>query len=222
MIDRPPKGIMLPFTERDPGFDPVSKEPIMRDSGEIIGGQKFFDDPEFARFMLARSSNDDEGNQVSWTVESPNPVETLNALKEFLTDGEYEEGTARLNLHGAKTEEGTALFLPSYISSQSLIGGGVVCFNGDPADVAAEVLTQPERVQAFAFGNGLIDVWWQPAWPMKFHNIRTHEVLLIETVPGSLSRLALDQCMASTASSEVRRNIDDTIDEMAQYIPTLE
>ncbi len=217
----PPKGVLIPFTERDVGFEPRPGEKDMRDSVKVIGGQKFFEDPHYIGFSLRKSSVPESRTFMKWTLDDPDPTKMLHSLKDVLAQGDYENGTGTMVLENLEAERARELFLPTNVTVRTIFGAGTIHLEGDAVDIAAEVLAHPERISLFSLSNRQLSIWWGTSWPTKYHDIHSHEVTLREIEPGALTRFVVDQCVSFTAGMEIKQSVDQTLDEMSAYIPSL-
>lgn len=215
-VTPPQKGVQLTYTERDIGFGPMSGEPDERDGERVIGGQKFFTDPHNMAFALLDKSL----SEVRWTLATSGPDETLLAIADVLAQGDFEEGRGTIALANDKKQQAQSLFLPGNKRVVTIVGGETIQLKGDAVDIAAKVLADPGLVRAFLIANKHLAISWGYAWQMSFHDISSCELRIREKRPDSLARYVVDQCVAVTAGDEVKASIDETLDEMGEYIPS--
>lgn len=207
--ERPPKNVLLPYVSK---FDSKSG-----------GAFKFFDDPDCigAEFEIA-----DDGTRheigMEWAAKEMGMRATLSALRDVLTQGDYEGGKAFILRENAHFDESLQFFSRSNERRKMIAGGEVVRLEGESQDIAAEIFDDDDgRIHAFGFDNGQLEVSYHRVWPKTFHDIPTMGIFLHETGEGGITRMVVDECIAATARKGLLANVDVTLDEFSEYIPGL-
>lgn len=208
-VERPPKGELLRWVSaHDPRW---------------IGAHKFFDDPDcIATELECNEQGEVQDTLLYWAVRDVGLQATLFALRDVLTQGDYEEGKAYLLRTNPRASETLNFFSRSNEHRHSLLGGMTVELEGEPVHIIAEILDGQDRdIWGFGFDNGQIAIDYQPKDPMKFHDIPTDGLFLRESAQGTLTRMIADQCIAATAREGLLADVDQTLDEFGEYIPGL-
>lgn len=208
--ERPPKGVILPETS-------------LLNPNRMRAG-KFFDDPDYIYAELERDENG-RNKEVSlhWAAKDMGARATLFALRDVLTQGDYEGGSAYILHDNAHIDEALDFFSGDNERRAVILGSGAVRMEGEPKNVVAEVLEgdEDESVHAFGFDNGLVEISYHAVWPKTFHDIPSMGVFLHEKMRGLLRRSMVEQCIAATARKGLLADTNRTLNEFGEYIPGL-
>lgn len=191
----PEKNTPLPY-----GFDETDE---LVYSG-ACGVQKFYEDPDFIRIGF------DKRSRYAYSLEWASELSAAGAtevLEDFIKASCFKKGYIALR--------------SNVQDDQAIIGGRVNYLQGSARDILREAYESDDRVSNFRLYNRKFHLTWGPAWPMDFHDISINKIRLDVKKPEALHRFAIDQCIAATALSGLKADIDTVLDEFAQYESSL-
>lgn len=171
------------------------------EEGVIRGVNKIFDDPDFAQITLEGSGK----FALSWATDKT-ADESLYCLGDMIKTSDFHKGI---------------IVLIRNIRRPNSLTAGVNVLQGEAEDIINEIHESNDRIASYQLFNRDLELRWAPAWPKTFHDIPTNELSIRFKRRRSMSRFIVDQCISETALPGLLSSVDITLDEFAQYQPSL-
>lgn len=162
---------------------------------------KIFEDPDFIQLHL----EDKKKFNIRW-ASNASIVQSLELLDEIIDQGDFSTGTIALR---------------QTFGRQGQIIGGANQLSASSEDIMNEVRDAGDRVIGYSLSNKELELRFHPSWPKTYHDLSVNEVVLRMKRTNKMARHITDQAISLTAMQGLRNSTDQTLDELAKYLPSL-